>query len=648
MMHLPPFPALWALVLTAAGSWDAAAQAVFSGRLEGPRVAGLPAKFPYAGVLCVASPGGSGVETRAFRTWETEPAGWYRINGPAGDYTLVFTGPAHFIRPIVRTRLYLRPGEAVDRWDWTPSFDFHMHDESAWDPARATDYYQTFVARGTSVTQVGFRLAHDGMDGFGPQGQNLLVSVHRRNDGAPDQWPQVGPTVPVLGVDSGGGKNYVWSAGWNSGEVPLERGETYAVHLCAEIPGNTFQAFWRSDSDEAADAYRLGQGSNGWQRHDLWLTVATDHDGLVIPYNKRVHRQFGEFAGFARRWSQTYRARGRGLAAVVLYAATGGTQPPLNRQRATVRVRRGGPGGHVVGIEKIAIGNGNYTGDASWGVLCCAFAPGEVPLTPGDTYAVEFESLENHETLDGFVNIKGQVSDRRPGFNPYRKCAPDTCPAGTAFKAGAEAMPFDLDLQILEYEHAREHTPRAPDAPTDPGNLLVNGDMQAGQLANAQGAPDGWMPFATDPGTTHAWVADGPDPTNRFARVIGGGFNRKTVDGGFVQRVGGLSRRETYILTGRVRSSWALDREHQCFVGFDPTGQDSDPRAASIEWTALPGLHGHFVSYASRPIRPLTDSVSVWLRGRTTLTVDYPFKADFDAFGLRRVRTEPPAADPGP
>jgi hypothetical protein len=636
-----PFSLLLAPALSAVLVFDGAAQAVLSGRLVGPRFPGASETLPFSAVLCIASPKGPGAETRAFRTWETDPAGWFQLNGMGGDYTLVFTGPAHLIRPIVRNNLATRPGDIVDHLNSVPQFDFFTFHEGEWDPQRATDYFQTFVARGRSVTQIGFRLAHDGMDGFGPQRQNLRVSIHRRTDAAPERWPQIGPSVPVLNVDSGGGKNYIWSAGWNSGEVPLQPGETYAVHLCAEIPGRTFQAFWRSDDETSADCYRLGQGTNGWQKHDLWLAVGTDNDGLLIPYNKKVHQQFGEFAGFARLWSQTYRAQGRSLAAAVLYAATGGAQPPLSRQRAAVRVRRGGPAGPVVGIEKIAIGNGNYTGDASWGMLCVAFAPGEVPLTPGENYAVEFESLENYETLHGFVNLKGQVSDDRPGFNPYRKVAPDRYEAGTAYKLGSEAMDFDLDLQLLEYEHAdyRQHPP------VDPTNLLVNGTMDNGELADQKGAPQAWTPFAVDPGTTHAYLAEAPRHTNRFARVIGGGFNGQSVDGGFVQRVTELSPLHTYQLTGTVRSSWALDREHQCFVGFDRTGQETDPRAATINWTALPKLHGVFVSYTSEPIRPATNAISVWLRGRTTLKTDYPFKADFDDFALRRVRTEPPDAD---
>ena len=617
------------------------AQVVISGRILGPRCPGAAETIPFSGVLCVASLEGSGTEARAFRTWETEPAGWYQIKGGAGNYTLAFTGPAHFIRPLVWNNVYTRPGEIIDRLPGTPPSDFFCFHEGEWDPQRATDYYQTFVAQGKSVTQVGFRLAHDGLDGFGPQSQHLLVSIHRCGDDTPDQWPQVGPTAVVLNVDSGGGKNYIWSAGWNSGEVPIQPGETYAVHLRAETPGNTFQAFWRADNDTSADCYRLGAGSAGFQKHDLWLSVGTDGDGLRIPYNKRVHKQFGQFAGFANQWSQTYVAQGRSLAAVVLYAAVGGTQPPLSRQRVAVCVRRGGPGGPTVGLEKIAIGNGNYTGDASWGVFCAAFASGEVPLVPGETYAVEFTSIENYETLHGFVNIKGEVSDDRPGFNPYRKVAPDTYPHGTAFKLDRDAADFDLDLQIIEYEHDMKDWRTA----TDKKNLLRNGDMESGELAEVGGGPEAWKRYSIDPATTHAYVADGKEKTNRLARVIGGGFNKQTVDGGFVQRIEGLSRLETYRLTGKVRASWAVDDQHQCWVGCDPTGQDNDPKATTIVWALLPGVHGVFVPHASDPIRPATNALSIWLRGRTTLTVDTPFKADFDDFALQRVLTGVPRGD---
>jgi hypothetical protein len=64
----------------------------------------------------------------------------------------------------------------------------------------------------------------------------------------------------------------------------------------------------------------------------------------------------------------------------------------------------------------------------------------------------KFETLETPETLRGFVNIKGQVSNERPGFNPYRKVAPDAYDQGTAYCLGTEAVDLDLDMQVIEYQ----------------------------------------------------------------------------------------------------------------------------------------------------------------------------------------------------
>jgi hypothetical protein len=648
----------------------ATAQVVLTGRVLAPRFPGAeselpqssglaedyfapgrkplgPNVFPLSNVRCFASLVGSGSEALGFRTWEQDPSGWYRMSGSAGSYTLLFTGPSHFIRPAIFNNIFVDDGQTIDR-KVSPRFDHAVFHAGDHDGKPASRYFQTFVARGKAVTGVGFKLAHDGVDGMGPGSQTLLVSIHRRNPGTPDTWEQVGPAVPVVDVDCGGPKNPEWTAAWNSGEVPLVPGETYAVQLKSESPSGTFQAFWRPDGDSSADCWRTGpQGSTGFQGRDLWLAVGTDGDGLLIPYNKRVQKEYGQFAGFARKWSQTYVARGRSLAGVVLCAATGGTQPGLHRQRAAVRVREGGPQGPVVGVEKIAIGNGLYTGDASWGTFGAALAPGEVPLTPGKTYAVEIESIENHESLHGFVNIKGDASDERPGFNPYRKHPSDPYEPGAAYKSGVEDAGFDLDMQILEYEHEGKDWAQALDS----RNLLPNGDMEAletiGQAIGQGGAgggtagalPKAWKTFSVEPETIHCVWADGPDKKNHVLRVAGSAAGAKAVSGGFVQKVEGLSYLETYRLSGLVRSSWPLDAEHASCVGYDPTGQDSDPEAKSIVWTKLPPVHSAFVSYRSPPIRTRAGAISVWLRGWAKSAAGFPFRADFDDFALRRVDT---------
>ncbi len=458
LRHVFPLLVLGLVVFVPrASSADETGTMVFHGRILAAQYPGSGETVPMTAVYCFASAAGPDRQAIGFRTWETHPAGWYRLAGPAGTYSFIFSAPAGFVRPLVVTGQVLKSGDNVNR-DLTPAFDYADFYQGAWDEKPASDYFQTFIAKGNSITRVGFKLATDGVDGPGPLGQNMLLSIHKKTEAAPDKWPQVGPTATVPNVDCGGAKNYWWCAGWDSGQVPTEPGKTYAVHLEAQNHSSSLQAFWREAQVAQSDCYRLGKaGKTGWQGRRMCMAVSSDSDGLVVPYNKRIQKKFVEFAGFEKSWSQTYVAQGKGLAGVILYTATSGVQPSLMKQRAKVSLRRGGPGGEIVGVEKIAIGNGNYTGDASWGVFGVSFAPGEVPLEPGKTYAVEFESIENYDTLHGFVNIKGQVSDDKPGFNPYRKVPPDDYKRGTAYRKCTDKQPFDLDMQIVEYRSDAEN-----------------------------------------------------------------------------------------------------------------------------------------------------------------------------------------------
>lgn len=616
------------------------AQMEISGLVRSPKYDGASETFPFCAVHVFGSLAGSGSETLGFRTWELEPSGWYRLIGPSGRYSMALGCPGRFMRPIVLNNVYTQSNDVVNI-NLSPSYDYAVFADSAWDTKPAKAYYQVFSAKGTSITDVGFKLIDDGVDGIGPGAQNVLISIHRKGSSneTPDKWKQVGPAMPVLNVDCGGPKNYFYSAGWNSGEVPTVPGETYAVCIQPESKTGKFQTYWRQRDDKGSGCFRIGEdGSKGYTGCDMWLAVSSDSDGLVIPYNKRVHKEFVGETHFAKKWSQTYVAQGRSLASVMLYAATSGIQPGLTRQRIAVRVREGGPKGPVVGIEKIAIGSGNFTGDASWGVWGAVFAPGEVKLVPGKTYAVEFESMENLESLHGYVNIKGMKSDDKPGFHPYPKVAPDTYKQGRAYLNGDQAMDYDLDMEVIEYQADVKDWEKA----VDTQNLIKNGDMSAGDPAVSKtdsGRPAFWKEFKIDPATLLTYIADDNDNGNRILRVLGGSATGAKADGGYVQRIDGLSKAESYKLTGRVRSSWVLDTQHACYVGFDSTGQTADPKAATIIWTPMPNIHSVFAPYESIPIRPLKDTISVWVRGKTTLTNDYPFKADFDDLEIHRIQS---------
>jgi hypothetical protein len=59
-----------------------------------------------------------------------------------------------------------------------------------------------------------------------------------------------------------------------------------------------------------------------------------------------------------------------------------------------------------------------------------------------------------------------------------------------------------------------------------------------------------------------------------------------------------------------------------------------------VVWTLVGERQGMFESFLSEPIRPTkAGTISIWLRASTTLTEDYPFRADFDDFSLKRVKT---------
>jgi len=306
-----------------------------------------------------------------------------------------------------------------------------------------------------------------------------------------------------------------------------------------------------------------------------------------------------------------------------LYAAVSTEQKIMNLQRVRVRVRKGGPDGPVIGTEKIAVGCNTATAES--GNIGVVFAPGEVNLEPGETYAIEFEAFGTHR-----------------GFNPWMKNPRDPYVAGDAWFEGKLRKDYDLDMIVMEYEHRAEDDWRLV---TEDEKLLRNGDMQEGEMDAVEcdlGTPSAWKKFSVDPNTTHRYSTDEEDDRNRYVSIVGGSLNGKTVDGGYVQQVKELKRTETYRLLGKIRSTWPVDEKHQVMVGVDPTGQTGNPDAESISWTILPHAHGIWESYMSEPTRPDENTMSVWLRARATKTHNQPFIVDFDDFALRQVRTTVP------
>ena len=112
-MRSLPFIALLAFCT----SQSSFAQSTLSGRLMGPRHPGSEEKFPYTAVYVFANQPGADNEALAFRTWETEPVGWFGF-GPAnrfpyGARAIVWLTDA---RPLRSSRKSMLKSRFGSRW----------------------------------------------------------------------------------------------------------------------------------------------------------------------------------------------------------------------------------------------------------------------------------------------------------------------------------------------------------------------------------------------------------------------------------------------------------------------------------------------------------------------------------------------------
>ena len=114
-----------------ARSEDETAEVVFHGRMLVPQYPGSSETVPMTAVYCFANAAGPDRQAIAFRTWETHPAGWYRLAGPPGTYSFLFSAPAGFVKPLILINQPLKPGDNVNR-DLTPTFDYADFYQGAW------------------------------------------------------------------------------------------------------------------------------------------------------------------------------------------------------------------------------------------------------------------------------------------------------------------------------------------------------------------------------------------------------------------------------------------------------------------------------------------------------------------------------------
>jgi len=533
-----------------------------------------------------------------------------------GQYAILLHQPEWFVRPAVVPDIKVKVGMNKAR-DLTPELDYAClfgQKMGAWQKLglpepwdHATVFHQTFVARGTSITHAHYKLA-------GCKAQSTRVSIHEVNESSPADWKQVGPERIDEHI---GALNDNW-VGWRSGEIKTTVGQRYAMRIEGRGPSDDNTISMLVHRDALGPGYDKGTAyaDGKEQPYDIYSTVSSDID-TVIPYMRIHDIKPGKLAGSGR-WSQTWVAQGKSLAAVDLLVAWADDQDGV---AAEIRIHEKNPSGKVVGVTK-------RSHTAWWGpghgFLGFAWLPGEVELTPGKTYCAEFIPVR--------PSTYYSVSVVNHPKNLY--------PHGTAFRDGKPYGDTDLEMTVVEYKKSGTPLP-APVVYQPKGeNLLTNGDFEQGKPNRVDSyEPPGWKQWHTAP--TAFWYDTFGRNGSNSSRVIGGAINSTAIHGGLVQRVENLDSNKHYRLSGWVAASGMTDKNYLTAIGYDPTGQTNDPDADTIVWKAA-GRHSFdWEQIVINNIRPKDSAISVWTRGRNVTVGRLIFTADFDDLVLENEKERP-------
>lgn len=232
-----------------------------------------------------------------------------------------------------------------------------------WDETGYYEFGQTFIATGP-ISMIYLR---------DPRDTNFTrtVTVHQNS-----------PTGTQVGVTrtygSGGDQRLIY--GYN--QMPTMAGQTYYVRIrtpSSMTGGVLMQMDPRPDfSDPMPGGWLfLGNGTTLTPHpdRDLGLVIMSDDDGLITDL---FARSSGPALSGITSVGQTFTARGVNLISAAVWIADGAST-------FVVRVLHSGPGGTQVGTSK----RGRPARPGADPEMIVAWAPGECPLTPGQTYYLE-------------------------------------------------------------------------------------------------------------------------------------------------------------------------------------------------------------------------------------------------------------------
>ena len=416
--------AVCAALLVAVGAQRVAGSGSITGQGRFERIAGNQSagyQYLYEWDLFL-SPGDDSVvgPSRRLGAPPGEPPrgdGYFRIGDmPAGTYSVYVNQPDFFASPKVVSNVQIQNGQTTTcNVDLDVDYSTYFRDSGQWTDWQ-WDWYQTFTAAGTSVRGVSWMMA-----GWGQYRDKTARIRILEDTGGGDvrNWYPIGSAT-----DSSLASDCDEWVRWNSGEAPLVAGRKYAVNI--HIDG--VMAVYKRNKD--AQSYQGGRAydQNGNpQNFDLNVTVFVDRDDMVTHTTKSPGP--GAFDGSLNdtQWGQSFAATGRSLAAIDLFAASGMSDIEL-----TWKVREGGPSGLQIGPTKHT--RGAYFA-SSTDLIGVSFNPGEVVLTPGETY---------------YVDVLCPA-----GFTPYTMEPWERFADGRAYRGGV-ATREDLAMTIVEHKAVPE------------------------------------------------------------------------------------------------------------------------------------------------------------------------------------------------
>jgi hypothetical protein len=294
------------------------------------------------------------------------------------------------------------------------------HEE--WDPkpwVSGDDFYQTFVATSRHVTRIATKLADKSGD---HHFMTLNYAIYATGDGPPPTWKRISPvrsrflssgTDPII---------HIFWVPYQSKEVELEPGRTYAVRLWRDesSQSKTFALVVRPDTGDGYARGHLYSGDEAKKDLDAYAYVSGGEAGTVVNHAPVGDLELKELVGSSNRYGQTFRATGVGLAGVDVIYATGDARPPALpvtfQLYDKVGGKRIGPARTCYGLPR-----------AFQGRAAGFWKRGEAPLEPGRTYYLEWTSS---------------------GFNTWR--LNEDLP-GEAYVNGAPRSDVDLAMSIAEY-----------------------------------------------------------------------------------------------------------------------------------------------------------------------------------------------------